>query len=118
MPTRYYAVRETDSYSDVVLHTQRGCVDGPMRAAPPGVDGDLCSDCTGAGGGSETEDDGGTAEVAESEDATEWADRPAAAVEAGICPWCEEDADRYEGEHVGQHASSAHPEAWAEYRDR
>jgi len=90
--------------------------DAPRRD----VDGERCPDCTGADGESEAE---GTAEpvVSESEgdDAagTEWEDRPAAAVEAGICPWCKEDGDRYEGEHVGQHASSAHPEAWAEYRD-
>ncbi len=50
-------------------------------------------------------------------DATEWADRPAAAMEAGVCPWCESDDDRYEGENVGQHASSAHPEEWTEYRE-
>ena len=33
------------------------------------------------------------------------------AVESGVCPWC----DDYEGDHVGQHASSAHPDAWDEY---
>jgi hypothetical protein len=38
-----------------------------------------------------------------------------AQIEAGECPWCDRE-DRYEGDHVGQHASSAHPEAWAEYR--
>jgi hypothetical protein len=116
MPTLYYAVRETDSYADAVLHSKRGCPDGPVRAAPRGVEGERCPDCT-ADGESETEDEDGTAEPVGSEDATEWADRPAAAVEAGICPWCEDDDDRYEGEHVGQHASSSHPEAWAEYRD-
>lgn len=30
------------------------------------------------------------------------------AIEAGECPWC----DEYSGEHVGQHASSAHPDKW------
>ena len=30
------------------------------------------------------------------------------AVERGVCPWC----DDYEGDHVGQHASSAHPDEW------
>jgi hypothetical protein len=38
---------------------------------------------------------------------------PATAIERGKCPWC----DDYDGDHVGQHASSAHPEAWREYRD-
>jgi len=37
----------------------------------------------------------------------------AEAVDAGICPWC----DDYEGDHVGRHASSAHPDAWDEYTD-
>lgn len=34
-------------------------------------------------------------------------------IEAGTCPWC----DEYEGEAVGQHASSAHPDAWADYKE-
>lgn len=38
---------------------------------------------------------------------------PATAIERGECPWC----DGYAGDHVGQHASSAHPEAWRKYRD-
>lgn len=29
----------------------------------------------------------------------------------GVCPWC----DDYEGDHVGQHASSAHPDEWDAY---
>jgi len=47
------------------------------------------------------------------DDATEWEDRPAAAIEAGVCPWC----DDYEGDHVGQHASSAHADQWADYKE-
>jgi len=31
----------------------------------------------------------------------------------GSCPWC----DDYDGEYPKQHASSAHPERWAEYSD-
>jgi len=34
-------------------------------------------------------------------------------IRAGICPWC----DEYEGDHVGQHASSAHPDAWDAYNE-
>lgn len=45
MPPRYYAVRETDSYQDVTLHTDRDCPDGPMRAAPSGFDGEKCPKC-------------------------------------------------------------------------
>jgi hypothetical protein len=40
----------------------------------------------------------------------------AAAVDAGVCPWCPDD-DPYEGDHVGRHASSAHPDEWDAYRD-
>lgn len=39
-----------------------------------------------------------------------------ALIEAGVCPWCPDDGDGYEGEYVGQHASSQHPDAWAAYR--
>ena len=35
-------------------------------------------------------------------------------IENGECPWC----DSYSGEHVGRHASAAHPEAWADYQER
>jgi len=38
-------------------------------------------------------------------------------IEMGICPWCHDDEDGYEGDHVGRHASSAHPEKWSAYSD-
>lgn len=31
----------------------------------------------------------------------------------GECPWC----DEYEGDAVGQHAASAHPDAWDGYKE-
>ena len=34
-------------------------------------------------------------------------------IDDGRCPWC----DDYEGDAVGQHASSAHPEAWDDYKE-
>lgn len=34
-------------------------------------------------------------------------------IESGQCPWC----DEYGGENVAQHASSAHPDLWSEYRE-
>jgi len=34
-------------------------------------------------------------------------------IEAGVCPWC----DAYSGDHVGQHASSAHPDKWDRYNE-
>ena len=49
------------------------------------------------------------------EDTDDGLESDAAAVEAGVCPWCPDD-DRYEGDHVGRHASSAHPDEWDAYR--
>lgn len=40
-------------------------------------------------------------------------DSIAATIDAGECYWC----DEYSGDHVGQHASSAHPEAWTAYKN-
>jgi len=37
-------------------------------------------------------------------------------VEAGICPWCDGE-DGYEGDYVGSHASSAHPDKWDRYNE-
>lgn len=46
MPLHYYAVRETDSYTDdVTLHADRDCPEGPVRAAPPTVSGAECPEC-------------------------------------------------------------------------
>jgi hypothetical protein len=38
---------------------------------------------------------------------------PGEMIDAGVCPWC----DDYEGDHVGRHASSAHPDEWGAYTD-
>jgi hypothetical protein len=40
-------------------------------------------------------------------------DSVAAAIEAGVCPWC----DDYEGDAVAQHASSAHSDKWAAHSE-
>lgn len=54
---------------------------------------------------------------AESRDESETADEEPASVEYliedGRCPWC----DDYEGEAVAQHASAAHPDQWAAYKE-
>jgi len=34
-------------------------------------------------------------------------------INGGECPWC----DKYEGDAVGQHAASAHPDAWDDYKE-
>ena len=54
-------------------------------------------------GSAETDADTGGTEAAEIR----------AAIDAGECPWCED----YDGDHVGQHASSAHPDEWAAYKE-
>jgi hypothetical protein len=38
---------------------------------------------------------------------------PADMIDSGECPWC----DSYSGDHVGQHASSAHSDEWANYTE-
>lgn len=60
---------------------------------------------------SDGDTDGGVTD--ESADGDIIRDDPAVQIEAGECPWC----DDYGGEHVGQHASSAHPDAWDDYKD-
>lgn len=34
-------------------------------------------------------------------------------IDQGECPWC----DEYEGDAVGQHAASAHPDEWGAYKE-
>jgi len=46
------------------------------------------------------------------ETADDGAGSDAAAIDAGVCPWC----DDYTGDHVGRHASRAHPEEWQAYK--
>lgn len=95
MPPRYYDIRETDSYADVTVHADRDCPDGPARALPDSVQGEECPDCLAE---DEPEDELASVEYL---------------IDDGRCPWC----DDYQGDHVGQHASGAHPEAWSEYKD-
>jgi len=37
----------------------------------------------------------------------------AAMIDDGVCPWC----DDYSGDAVGRHASAAHPDEWADYKE-
>jgi len=41
---------------------------------------------------------------------------PSVQIDEGVCPWCPPD-ERYEGDAVGQHASAAHPDEWADYKE-
>jgi hypothetical protein len=38
---------------------------------------------------------------------------PASLIESGECPWCSD----YSGDAVGRHASAAHPDEWAGYKE-
>ena len=81
-------------------------------------------------GGETVEVDAETAEYLVGQDGYEYPDKdtddtdgylrdepPEVQIDNGVCPWCPPD-DRYEGDGVPQHASSAHPEAWADYSER
>lgn len=52
-------------------------------------------------------------DVAEVNDAELTEEFIAERIDAGECPWCSD----YEGENVGQHASSAHPDKWDAYKE-
>lgn len=96
------------------------------------VDSDTAEYLTGERGGFEYVNDGFPREedaedveyVESSEDATEASESDGERsreelIEQGECPWCVEDgaADPYQGDHIGQHASSAHPDEWDAYQD-
>lgn len=34
-------------------------------------------------------------------------------IDRGECPWCSD----YDGDHIGQHASAAHPDEWSTYTE-
>jgi len=97
--THYYTGRSGDSFTDATLHTTDDCpeLDAPVRpianSSVP-ADASLCGECG----------DGNTAAERDAE----------AMIDMGVCPWCPSD-DRYEGDHIGQHASSAHPDKWDAY---
>jgi len=74
----------------------------------------------GAGDDADGDEDGGE-EDDQDDDPDETAgylrDEPhAVQIDEGVCPWCPPD-DRYEGDAVGKHASAAHPDEWADYKE-
>lgn len=102
MPTRYY-INGSDGagFEDSTIHTDAECAaaagDGHARPLATETvetlaDREMCSECT------DTD-----------------AERDIAGqIDMGVCPWC----DEYEGEYLGQHASSAHPDEWDAYKAR
>ena len=61
----------------------------------------------------ETDAGFGEGDASSSDETSEDAPTTAEEIDAGVCPWC----DDYEGSGVAQHASSAHPDEWAAYKD-
>lgn len=58
--------------------------------------------------------DGSTDTTYEGRDVEEIGDEVIAdTLDDGECPWCHD----YEGDAVGQHAASAHPDAWDDYKE-
>lgn len=108
----YYSGRDGDPFTDAVMHEDRDCpaLEASDGSARPVADATValldavawCPECSG-----ETL---ATVEVNVDEIADEIA---AELIEDGECPWC----DDYSGGHVGQHASSAHPKKWSDYKD-
>lgn len=99
--THYFTGVSGDSFTDAELHTSKHCdaLGEPVRPlADESVPADptLCEECG----------DGNTAAERDAE----------ALIAMGVCPWCDGE-DGYEGDHVGRHASSAHPEEWEAYSD-
>jgi hypothetical protein len=102
MATRYY-INGPDGakFVDATIHTDAECAndagDGHIRPLAVETvdrltDPEMCPDCTDTDAERDIE----------------------GMIDMGVCPWC----DEYEGEHVGQHASSAHPDEWDAYKGR
>lgn len=102
----YTAVPNGESYLGATMHDSQECPAAPgvvRRVGEASVDShadevDWCTACF------EADDSGGS----KADAVASLADQ----IDAGTCPWC----DDYDGDHVGAHASSAHPDKWAEYK--
>jgi hypothetical protein len=105
MVERYYINGEDgSSFTDAVVHTDKQCAeqagDGharPVSAEHVDATTDRCRECA----------------FTALEDLPEPESDREELIENGECPWCSE----YKGDHVGQHASSAHPEEWTDYKE-
>ena len=80
------------------------------------VDGDTAAYLVDSGGYEYADETDATTD-AEAEQGGYLRDAPAEVqIDEGVCPWCDPD-ERYEGDAVGQHASSAHPDKWDAYKE-
>lgn len=109
MPPYYADIGNGESYVDGTLHADPDCTDEfttPINSED--IDDEaatFCEDCGPLGHDSDGDGDG-------SPDA-DTAPALSEQIDDGVCPWC----DEYEGDHVGQHASSAHADEWDEYKN-
>jgi len=113
MADYYYHGRSGDSFEEATIHESSVCCPDPARPiAESTVDSltapEWCPDCTPFGDDSDSD-------LEPSESESEMLPRDIEQlIEGGECPWC----DSYSGDHVGQHASSAHPQKWQAYKER
>jgi hypothetical protein len=128
MPYWYHG-RNGDSFVDATLHADRDCPDAPIRPVADSTVAELdapnyCAACvpaatreadTDTDADDDTDADGNTDTDTDTAGDTLSPDEIETAIENEACPWCPDDG--YTGPHVGQHASSAHPDAWGRYRD-
>lgn len=113
----YYEGRDGASFTESVVHYREDCdeLGEPIRPIAEATieaseDIEMCPDCTPLDSASESDTDEPDGEEERSRESL---------IEDGRCPWCIEEGaeDPYKGEHVGQHASSAHPEEWDAYKN-
>jgi len=101
-----YLCEERGDFERVETNQQNGGGDGDVLVNDETDDGDDdAEDGDGEDGGSAPGDGRGYLRD----------EPPAVQIDEGVCPWCPPD-ERYEGDAVGQHAASAHPDEWAEYK--
>jgi len=117
MATRYYIVGGSGTrFTDAEIHTSETCgrAGGPTRPLASStvetIDSpEWCPECAGGDGSESSDGDGSASEMPEPLPVSDEQRQ----MERGECPWC----DEYEGEHVGRHASRAHPDAWEKYKN-
>jgi len=104
--TYYYVGGNGDSFVDAVIHADADCPDDDTRpiadSTVDSIDANFCPECVDTPDGKDSDPGDGDMQNADAEQL----------IEQGICPWC----DDYEGEYIGNHASSAHPDEWREYK--
>ena len=113
MADYYYQGRSGDPFEDATIHESSVCCPDPARPIAESTvdsldDPEWCPDCIPFGDDSDSDSTDSASDSGMHDGDIE------KLIEAGECPWC----NSYSGDHVGQHASSAHPEEWNAYKER